>query len=444
MLPEVSIPTNAVIVVSLFGLAVAVLSALETKVKWIAAFCARFGDGCRQTADYTMLGFPISWWGGVYYILLIGATATVRPLVFWLVFAGLGFELTFVYILVVIRAFCVFCFLNAFVVAVLVAVVFEPAAFWPALATTLAVFIASYFLIWRENRSRLAPETESVGKQPNVLAEIDGKSVMAEEVERPISDKLYELETGIYRMKKERLEKVVRDRLLKLEAERQGRTVRQLAEEVTEDAEKDKRQQALREYAEGLKEVHNVTIHLEKPEPRRFSIVSEDGSPAAGPEDAPVMVAEFSDYKCPACRAGKDEVRKVKEHYQDRVRWVFKNFPLPQHEGADKMALAAHCAEEQGAFWEYHERLFSEVEESDTGTLLNAAEGIDLDVEKFRRCLEEERHRDRIRRDWEAGRQAGVTATPTFIINGSLLSGKPSFEEFSEMIEEELESAKNQ
>ena len=345
MLPEVSIPTNAVIVISLFGLAVAVLSALETKVSWIAAFCARFGDGCRQTADYTMLGFPISWWGGVYYILLIGAAAAVRPLAFWLVFAGLGFELTFVYILAVIRAFCVFCFLNAFVVAVLVAVVFETTMLWPALATALAVFIVSYFLIWRENRSRLAPETQSSPKKPRVTAESDGKTVTA---------------------------------------------------------------------------------------------VSEDGSPADGPEDAPVMVAEFSDYKCPACRAGKGEVRKVKEHYQDRVRWVFKNFPLPQHEGADKMALAAHCAEEQGAFWEYHERLFSEVEESDTGTLLNAAEDLDLDVEKFRRCLEEERHRDRIRRDREAGRRAGVTATPTFIINGRLISGKSSFEEFSEMIEEEL------
>ena len=194
MSPETSIPETAVLVLSVCGLVFAVLSALEERVKWVSAFCRWFGEGCRQTADYTMLGFPISWWGAAYYLVLAAAVLAAKPLVFWLVFAGLGFELTFVYILVVMRAFCIFCFLNAFVVALLAATVFEAAMTFPALTAVLACFIVSYFLIWNENRSRLAPERGPGPRRRNVLAVVDGKTVTAEEVERPISSRLHALE----------------------------------------------------------------------------------------------------------------------------------------------------------------------------------------------------------------------------------------------------------
>jgi protein-disulfide isomerase len=364
------------------------------------------------------------------------------PLVFWLVFAGVGFELTFVYILAAIRAFCIFCFANAFVVAALAVAVFDPAHVWRAVSAALAAFVASYALIWRENRSRLSPEKESPPGARGVYAEVDGTEITAEEVERPISQQIRAKEMEIYDLKKKRLEKILRPLLLRQEAEAQGKTVEALTEEIAADAGKAKSGKAVDRYAAELEKSHEVHIYLEKPEPRRFSTVEENGSPARGPKDAAVMVAEFSDYRCPACRAAKPTVQKIRKQYEDRVRWVFKNFPLPQHEGAEEMALAAHCAQDQDAFWKFHERLFEDDDiEAEPDSLAEAAEGLELDVEAFRRCLEDEKHRDRIERDRQEGMDAGIAATPTFIVNGRFLTGKPSFEEFSEVIEEELETA---
>ncbi len=78
-----------------------------------------------------------------------------------------------------------------------------------------------------------------------------------------------------------------------------------------------------------------------------------------GPADALVVVVEFSDYLCPGCRKGYEITKTIRDKYRDRIRWVFKDFPLDRHEGADKMAEAAHCANDQGKFWQYQDLLFS-------------------------------------------------------------------------------------
>ncbi|MGA6925523.1 MAG: vitamin K epoxide reductase family protein, partial [Desulfosarcina sp.] len=115
----------------LAGAAVSIVSALERHVRWIAAVCSLFGEGCRKTADFTLFNIPISWWGMAYYAALALAALIAKPWLFWLVMAGFGFELTFVWIMVAVGAFCIFCVLNAAVVAGLVWVVFDPALAWP-------------------------------------------------------------------------------------------------------------------------------------------------------------------------------------------------------------------------------------------------------------------------------------------------------------------------
>jgi protein-disulfide isomerase len=318
------------------GFAVSVLSALEGRVQWVASFCALFGEGCRRTEDFSWLGIPLSWWGLGYYAAL-GSLIYFKPgWIFWLVMAGFGFELTFLGIMAAIRAFCIFCLLNAVVVAGLVWIGFDPARIWPGAGVALTFFAVSFFFISKENASRISP-----GPARGADADVD-----------------------------------------------------------------------------------------------------IEGRPALGPERAPVVVVEFSDPLCPACRAANETTARIREDYGDRIRWVFKDFPLDSHPGARKAAEAAHCAGEQGKFWEYHDMVVDSGEESpDDGRLKEYAASLDLHNEPFVRCLGQGKYRSRIEEDIRQGKQAGISAIPAFVVNGRVLSGNLSFDEFSEAIEEELKAA---
>ena len=118
------------LVVSAVGLIIAVLSGLEGRIEWIASFCGFFGEGCRETIVFKMLGVPVWLWGAVYYAILIGALLFFRPAVFWLVMAGLGAELSFVQVLVAYQWICVFCLINALVVLFLFLFCLQKSRLW--------------------------------------------------------------------------------------------------------------------------------------------------------------------------------------------------------------------------------------------------------------------------------------------------------------------------
>jgi uncharacterized membrane protein len=118
---DISFNSPILWILTLLGLAVSILSALENRVTWIDAFCSFFGEGCRRTAEFTLFGLPIAWWGIAYYLLVGAVLLAVEPLLFWVVMAGVGVELTFLKIMAIIRAFCIFCLFNAVVVVLLLA-----------------------------------------------------------------------------------------------------------------------------------------------------------------------------------------------------------------------------------------------------------------------------------------------------------------------------------
>jgi protein-disulfide isomerase len=128
----------------------------------------------------------------------------------------------------------------------------------------------------------------------------------------------------------------------------------------------------------------------------------------------------------------------VKSTYGDKVRLVFKDFPLPNHPEAQKAAEAAQCAGEQGKYWEMHDVIFANQSNMGVPALKQHAAALKLDTAKFDQCLDSGRHAEGIAEDKKVGEQMGVGSTPTLYINGRPLIGAQPFEAFKQIIDEEL------
>jgi protein-disulfide isomerase len=125
------------------------------------------------------------------------------------------------------------------------------------------------------------------------------------------------------------------------------------------------------------------------------------------------------------------------------VRLIYRDFPLDNHEQAFKAAEAAQCAAVQGEFWEYHDKLFANQARLFPDDLKKYAIELKLDVGAFNTCLDQGAMAAQVRQDLSEGQDAGVAATPTFFINGRMLSGAMPFDSFKTVIDEELAAKKN-
>jgi protein-disulfide isomerase len=164
--------------------------------------------------------------------------------------------------------------------------------------------------------------------------------------------------------------------------------------------------------------------------------------PSKGPEGAPVTIVEFSDFQCPFCSRAKGTVDEVVKTYGDKVRLVFRHFPLSFHQEAPKAAEASACAADQNKFWEYHDKLFANQAALKVDDLKKAAADLGLDTARFNECLDSGKKAELVKKDTAAGEKAGVTGTPAFFINGIALSGAVPAEEFKAIIDSELKKKK--
>ncbi len=140
---------------------------------------------------------------------------------------------------------------------------------------------------------------------------------------------------------------------------------------------------------------------------------------AQGPDDAPVTLVEYGDYECPSCLQGNRLVVEVQRRLGDRLRFVFRNFPLTDiHPHAEAAAEAAEAAGAQGQFWEMHQRLFAHQRALDDAHLEAYAGELGLDTARFDRDLSERAYAGRIEADITGGLRSGVQGTPTFYVNG--------------------------
>lgn len=149
-----------------------------------------------------------------------------------------------------------------------------------------------------------------------------------------------------------------------------------------------------------------------------------------------IIIEEFADYQCPYCQKAQATIKKLKEKYGDRLELRFKHFPLPYHVYAKSAAMAAECARDQGKFWEMHELLFGNGPNFGFEWYRDYARMLGLDVEKFVSCYQSNVKMEIIERDLKEGEERGVSATPTFFINGVKLVGAADISEFIKIIKQ--------
>ncbi|MCC6989395.1 MAG: thioredoxin domain-containing protein [Acidobacteria bacterium] len=178
-----------------------------------------------------------------------------------------------------------------------------------------------------------------------------------------------------------------------------------------------------------------VSIALDPP---RYEVAIAAHDPSRGPANAPVTIIEFSEYQCPFCARVTPTLKAIEQKYAGKVRFVFKDFPLQNHQQAPKAAEAAHCAGDQGKYWELHDRLFANQQLLQVPELKKHAAAVGLDQAAFDQCLDSGKHTENVQADIEQGSQMGVGSTPTLYINGRLVTGAQPLALFESIIDEEL------
>jgi protein-disulfide isomerase len=307
----------------------------------------------------------------------------------------------------------------------------------------------------------------------DTLAEVDGVAVTSEEVEKTIAPQLSKLEEQIYNLKRQRVEALINEKLLAKEAAKRGVSIpglldaevtskvalvteqevekvyqenraqfkgeeSNLREQIRSHLQNQKLTTKREEFLKSLRSQAKVVVNLSPPPVFRVA-VPVDGAPFKGPAKAPVTIVEFSDFHCPFCRRVIPTLAQLESQYGEKIKLVFRDFPIEGlHPGAIKAHEAARCANEQGKFWSYHDKLFAAPSGSSPELFKGLAKELALDAVAFDTCLGSGKYQAAIKRDIEEGTRAGVTGTPAFFINGRLISGAQPLEAFARVIDDEL------
>jgi protein-disulfide isomerase len=310
------------------------------------------------------------------------------------------------------------------------------------------------------------------GQQP--VAVVAGKPITAAELDELAGSKLFQVRQQEYTVRKAALEEEIAKRLFEAEAAARKISTDELtrievdgkASPVTETDKKtfyeqnkgrfgatpeaqalaqieaglrqQRQRQRRAEFVAELRKKANVQVMLDVPR----VAVTDAGNPAKGPADAPVTVIEFSDFECPFCARVNPTLAKLQEAYPGKVRIVFRDLPLLNiHKNAGHAAEAAHCANDQGKFWEMHDRMFANQKKLSPAELKEHAAAIGLEASAFNQCLDSGKYTAEWRRDADEASRLGLSGTPAFFINGRLLTGAQPFENFAQIVEEELAAA---
>jgi protein-disulfide isomerase len=225
------------------------------------------------------------------------------------------------------------------------------------------------------------------------------------------------------------------DSFYKSNAQRIQKPKEEVAAQIVKYLKREKETSLRKALIERLEKEHRVNRLLE---PLRFSVEAAD-RPSQGPASAPVTIVIFSDFQCPYCKAFSATIKLATQKYGDKVRLVFRQFPLAEiHQNAQKAAEASLCAANQQKFWEMHDLLFQNQSYLGIQDLKNRAEKLGLDVDAFNACLDAGKSAMIVHEDVVAGSRAGAEGTPASFVNGRFVGGNVPFEDLSAMIDDEL------
>ncbi len=318
----------------------------------------------------------------------------------------------------------------------------------------------------------LLTHTVAAEKRAETVAEVDGDAISAQELMAASSAALARLEQQAYRVKQQKLQEMIEDRLLAHEARRRNVSVQSLIDnEITAKAGtvtpqeihavyelyeerlqkpesevegqlrslilEQKLKARRHEFARSLEAKAKVSVYLEPPAPVR-AVVGVDG-PSRGAADAPVTIVEFEDFQCPVCRSSQRTLDQLLLRYKDKVRLVHRDFPLQSlHPAAWQSHEAGRCAEERGKFWEYRELLYKNPPATSAEQLTSYAAQLGLNASDFKKCLDSGKFKAVVQKEEDEANRLGVQGTPTFFVNGQLLLGAQTESEFERIIDQEL------
>ena len=217
----------------------------------------------------------------------------------------------------------------------------------------------------------------------------------------------------------------------------QGRGLQQMSPAIRRYLEEQSRGAAQQVLVAELRKAGPAVNILFSPPREEVAVAAED--PALGAANAPVTLVEFSDFQCPFCQRVAPTLKQLKATYGDKLRIVWKDFPLTSiHPEAFKAAEAGNCAREQGKFWEFHDRLFANQQALQPEALKEHAAAVGLDAAAFSACLDTAKHSDRVQQQIATGSRLGINSTPAVFINGRQITGAQPYEVFASIIDEEL------
>jgi protein-disulfide isomerase/copper chaperone CopZ len=329
-------------------------------------------------------------------------------------------------------------------------------------------------LYWIFTVSWLLPSiTACTNPDKKKLARVDGTVITATEVETALGRALSQLHQQIYNLQRQKLSELIEERLLSEEAKRRGLSVPELLEQeviakilpvaddeiaalyaankaripVELDTVREQIRDVLREqrrktqetlFVQSLRAKAKIVTYLTPPAVFRAEVFV-NGAPFKGSEKAVVTIVKFEDFHCPYCKAVQPNYEEVLKRYDGKVRLVHKDLPLDQiHPQARQAAEAARCADDEGKFWQYHDKLYASAPKATPEDLKSYAKEVGLNENSFEKCLGTGKYKGRVQKDVDEGTGLGLTGTPTFFINGRELSGAQSVEAIAQIIDEEL------
>src|ERR1019366_6506628 len=161
-------------------------------------------------------------------------------------------------------------------------------------------------------------------------------------------------------------------------------------------------------------------------------------APQVGGKEPKITLIEFSDFQCPYCSRAKGTLDELQKQYKDDLQITFRHYPLPFHNNAMPAAIAAVAAQEQGKFWQMHDKLFANQQALAVAELEKYAQEIGLDMAKFKAAIDNPKTKTAVEADAKMGSSFGVGGTPSFFINGHSFSGAYPLESFKKAIDEEI------
>jgi protein-disulfide isomerase len=309
---------------------------------------------------------------------------------------------------------------------------------------------------------------QGASKEP--VAIVGGTSIYDDDLLPLAAQQLFQLRVKEYEAKSQALEQIVNKKLLEAEATKNNTSAEKLLFEEVDSKVADpteaelqalyivqkvqlqrtyneirpqlwtllksaKVEEARQQYYRRLREQAGVSVMLQKPRVN----VSQDPKRLRGEQIAPVVIVEFCDFQSSECRTIQPALKELLSKYKGRLSLTYRDLPLKErHPGAQRAAEASRCAGEQGKFWEYHDLLFDNQSQLEKAALEAHARTLQLDESRFNSCLSAGRYTAEVEEDRQIALRAGLNYAPSFVINGTPLTGSLPTAAFERIIEAEL------